>query len=377
MTSGIYIHIPFCVSKCDYCDFLSFAPEGFSEAVYKPYTDALLREMRVARSNPLCDAVDTVYIGGGTPTALPAPLLIQIIREARRFTLTADAEFTVEANPGTLTPEILSVLGENGVNRLSVGMQAWQDRLLKIIGRTHTQAIFERNIRAARTAGFSNINVDLIFALPGQTARDWQESLKAAVSFSPEHISLYSLTPEDGTPLWRRVQNKELILPGDDADRDMYETGIQFLTRHGYRHYELSNFAKPGYESRHNTRYWKRSPYYGFGLGAHSFDGKTRRSNIKDLNRYIQGIHPADRLEAEEQLTARDAMSETMFLGLRLLEGVSAEVFYKTHGVTLAQAYGSVIDTLCGDGLLYFDGVCCRLTRRGMDLANRVFMEFI
>jgi oxygen-independent coproporphyrinogen-3 oxidase len=283
-STGLYIHIPFCVSKCVYCDFLSFANAGVN--LMEQYKDALVDELNGLRK--LNHTIDTVYIGGGTPTALPLPFLLEIIKAIRRFNLTADAEFTIEMNPGSVNAsfETFKALRERGVNRLSIGLQAWQDELLRSLGRIHTRKQFIDNFNAARAAGLKNISVDLMFALPGQTAEQWIESLNAVVSLRPEHISAYSLTPEEGTPLWAGIQSGRITLPGDEADREMYHTARRLLASRGYEHYELSNFALPGFESRHNPRYWTRAPDIGAGLGAHGFDGSCRKCNTTDMNKY-------------------------------------------------------------------------------------------
>lgn len=396
MTAGLYIHIPFCVSKCDYCDFLSFPPEQLSMlspqcrpetgSVYREYAHALINEMRLARETVLRGVtVDTVYVGGGTPTAMPAPFLFDILVEANRFLLTRDAEITVEANPGTLTEEKLTALAEGGVNRLSLGLQAWHDDLLQTIGRRHTRSDFLSSYEAARGAGIANINVDLIFALPGQSLDNWRETLTAVAALRPEHISAYSLTPADGTRLWSKIENKEIILPSEDDDRDMYSLCNVFLAAQGYVHYELSNYARPGFESRHNLRYWNRSPYFGFGLGAHSFDGLARWHQLNDGPRYINAwcreAPTVEKVEAmrEEytELTQVDAMSETMFLGLRRTNGVSEADFGRTFGVPLLYVYGEQVAKLTGEGLLVRENGYVRLTTRGMDLANQAFMAFI
>lgn len=376
--AGLYIHVPFCVSKCAYCDFLSFESGRLSSPeVYAAYRDALLLEMRRAHETYLKDwLIDTVYIGGGTPTAMPAPFLLDILKEIQKFTLTSDAEITVEANPGTLSAQTLAALKKGGANRLSIGLQAWQDRLLAEIGRIHTQSDFVQNFLAARELGFNNINVDLMFALPGQTAEDWQESLGQLAALAPEHISAYGLTVEEGTVMGKRVQRGEIPPPDESTDRDMYEAARTFLEEQGYRHYELSNFAKPGYQSRHNTRYWRRSPYFGFGLGAHSFTGSERRNNTTDLNHYLN-THGLAEWEDVQTLSREDAMSETMFLGLRMTEGVSETDFFKYFGVSLCSVYGQPIEELIKSKLLERADGYIRLTRRGMDLANQVFIAFV
>jgi oxygen-independent coproporphyrinogen-3 oxidase len=356
--AGLYIHIPFCVRKCAYCDFLSF--EGSQRELMKRYTAALLNELRALRQSNF--RIETVYIGGGTPTALPAPFLLEIVEAATAFDLADGAEFTVEANPGTLSYETLTELHKRGVNRLSIGLQAWQDELLNALGRIHTRAQFEENFHAARNAGFDNISVDLMFALPGQTCKQWEESLEALTALKPEHISAYSLTPEEGTPLWAQIESGVLTLPGDDTDREMYHAARRILSGAGYVHYELSNFALPGYEARHNSRYWTRSPYIGAGLGAHSFDGSARWHNTVDINKYIN----ANEREDYQPINRREALAEEMMLGLRLMRGLKYNPFFSMETEILIER-----------GLLKRHGDFISLTELGMDLANQVFIAFI
>ncbi|MDR1664561.1 MAG: radical SAM family heme chaperone HemW [Clostridiales bacterium] len=409
--AGIYAHIPFCVSKCAYCDFLSFGKDTAADAQER-YAAALCRELKTARESFLRGvAIDTVYIGGGTPTALPAPFLLEITGEIHQFNLTEGAEFTVECNPGTVDGAYLRRLKDSGANRLSVGLQAAQNSFLKILRRAHTAEDFFNVYEAARSAGFGNINVDIMFALPGagfdggasagayQTKADWLETLNAVVKRSPEHISAYSLTLEEGTPLYGRVERGELTLPGDEADREMYALCKEVLSAAGYAHYEISNYARRGYESRHNTRYWKRTPYFGFGLGAHSFDGKARWRNTHDLSKYIgnnlsheesrtgKGVNEEvakeeftpEKFKREdyETLSEKDAMAETLFLGLRLMEGVSRRGFERVFNVPLEDVYGAEIRKLVSQGLLCESGGNIRLTELGMDLANQVFVRFL
>jgi oxygen-independent coproporphyrinogen-3 oxidase len=361
--NGLYIHIPFCLSKCCYCDFLSFAKADVK--LMERYKDALVNELNGLYA--LDYNIDTVYIGGGTPTALPLPFLLEIIEAVNKFNLTANAEFTIEMNPGSLClnagNDTLTALRERGVNRLSIGLQAWQDELLRSIGRIHTRAQFVENFHAARRAGFGNVSVDLMFALPGQTTGQWEETLNAVASLKPQHISAYSLTPEEGTPLWVKIESGEVSLPGDAVDREMYHTARKILASHGYEHYELSNFALPGFESRHNTRYWTREPYLGAGLGAHGFDGSCRRHNTSSIAEYLNGSY-AD--EDCERIGEREALAEEMILGLRLTRGVKFNPFFKKE-----------TEGLIRRGLLKRRHGGVMLTERGMDLANQVFVEFL
>jgi len=394
---GLYIHIPFCVSKCAYCDFLSF--EGAGGDVHRQYVNALISEMRYAmagegdlglfRRNNY--SIDTVYIGGGTPTALASPLLCEILREVQRFGFTQgaapgaglapDTEITLEMNPCTNQLSALAEYGRYGVNRLSIGLQAWQDEFLRGLKRAHTAAEFTKTMEAARLAGIDNINVDLMFGLPGQTLENWRESIARVIAHGPAHISAYSLTPAENTPLWDDLEAGKVNLPCETTDRAMYHEAIRVLAGAGYGHYELSNFAKPGRESRHNIDCWLRKPYIGFGLGAHSFDGKRRWRNTADMQRYLdvwgspaKGVCTREDLE---MLSRRDAMAETMFLGLRMTQGVSIHGFYQQFGEHIADCYGRELEILIAKGLIRRTGERVALTTLGLDLANQVFEAFL
>jgi len=361
--SGIYIHIPFCLQKCDYCDFLSFESCDDMEQ----YVDALLQEIKTfVGANCVRPQIFTVYIGGGTPTALPSHLLCKILCAVKKLYLVPGIEITVEANPGTLTGEYLAALKSHGVTRLSMGLQTTKPHLLKAINRIHTMADFSENFHAARSAGFDNINVDLMFALPGQTPQDWQQTLEEIIALSPEHISAYSLTPAENTPLWDALDAGKIHLPNDETDRRMYHMARQLLTEAGYIHYELSNFAKPGCESRHNVNCWRRVPYYAFGLGAHSFDGEKRWHNTGDMREYLAGNFTPQGVDV---LTEADAQAETMILGLRLMEGVKAS--------DISQVYVGEVEAQIKKGLLAHEDGYVRLTPKGMDLANQVFEVFL
>ena len=382
---GMYIHIPFCASKCAYCDFLSF--EGAGEGLQKQYVRALIEEMKDFRNTP----IDTVYIGGATPTALPSPLLCEILQEVHSFNLAKDAEITVEMNPCTGSYSLLKEIKSYGVNRLSIGLQAWQDELLAKINRTHTANDFTRTIQAANAAGISNINVDLMFALPSQTLDHWRESIAQVIACSPQHISTYSLTPAENTPLWSALEAGKLHLPDEATDRAMYHEAISLLSAAGYDHYEISNFAKPGYESRHNIDCWRRKPYIGSGLGAHSFDGITRWSNTSDMTQYLEywnafigvserasvGAASSRPLTHYEEISPQDAMAEAMFLGLRMTKGVNPKDFHAQFGRTLQECYGPTIESLISKGLLAYKGENIALTPLGLDLANQVFEAFL
>ncbi|MCL2218021.1 MAG: radical SAM family heme chaperone HemW [Defluviitaleaceae bacterium] len=362
-TIGIYTHIPFCLRKCVYCDFLSDVSENF-----EMYVRALLNEIKASRPMEGFQ-IDTVYIGGGTPTVLPAPLLCEILEAVKEFTLIKGAEITVEANPGALAPEYLTTLKSQGANRISIGLQATHPELLHILGRAHTKEDFTNNFHAAREAGFDNINIDLMFSLPGQTREHWLDTLQEIIELSPEHISAYSLTPAEGTSLWEQIKSGGLTLPDDATDRDMYNTARRLLTAAGYNHYEISNFAKPNQESLHNINCWRLKPYIGFGLGAHSFDGRARWHNTEDMAEYLQYSGKGDALRKDILLlSAADLAAEAMILGLRLCKGVTEET---------ASPFKNEVSKLVSDGLLACGNGRIALTPYGMDLANRVFAAFL
>jgi len=331
------------------------------------YVQALLAEIASAKIE---STIDTVYIGGGTPTALPSFLLCRILNAVCALPLAANAEITVEANPGTLNPAYLQAINAHGANRLSLGLQTTQPHLLRTLGRVHSWEDFLQNYHAAKAAGFDNINVDLMFANPGQTIENWHETLEEIIALSPQHISAYSLTPAEGTPLWDAIASDTIHLPSDEIDREMYHHARGRLAQAGYIHYEISNFAKPGFESRHNINCWRRVPYIGFGLGAHSFDGKGRWHNIEDIKRYVSTApHTIDK-KSLQTLTESEAMCESIILGLRLMRGIPEANIPGCHENTTQR--------LVAEGLLSRTqhGRIC-LTPKGMDLANRVFAGFL
>ncbi len=382
------MHIPFCRQKCFYCDFVSYA--GRSEWM-KPYVEALRKEITdrgsllSAAENPY--KVSTVYFGGGTPTALPAEDLAGLISHIREsFIMDEDAEITVEANPGTVNSSYLSRLREAGANRLSLGVQSFDDRLLKNIGRIHTAKQAYNAIDWAREAGFENISIDLMYGLPGQSLDDLKATVEAALAISPQlqHISVYGLTIEDGTP-FQQMQCAgrfagELSLPDEDEAGDMYDYLTEELPRRGYERYEISNYALPGRESRHNLSYWQDIPYLGMGAGAHSYgpwdvggEYGCRFSGTGKLEPYILG-----RDEVRYDLIGREeSMEEFCFLALRTAAGVSRQGFRNKYTVDIEEIFGEVIPPLVEQGLLVSDEAGLRLTKKGMQYGNVVFREFL
>lgn len=374
--SSIYIHIPFCIQKCLYCDFPSFAAK---EALYIDYTQALITEIQ--KKSLLCQSqtIDTIFFGGGTPTVLPAFLLENIINTVfQYYTVSKSAEITIEANPGTLSDSLLSSLHTMGFNRISIGLQAWQDSLLKEIGRIHNRYAFLQSFFAARKAGFENISIDVMFSLPGQSFSQWQETLYSIMALQPEHISAYSLILEEGTPLFDIWQKNQLSLPDEGLDRAMYHFAQQILSKNQYQQYEISNFAKKGFESRHNQVYWKTLPYLGFGLGAHSFWENKRFHNTYDIKKYIQCKgNPSLLTEETELLTSAQLQSEFLFMGLRMTKGISAAEFEKRFGIPLHCVYKKQLSFLIEQNLLQKQNDCYFLTPRGMDVSNTVFCQFL
>jgi len=373
---GLYIHIPFCRQKCLYCDFPSWAGK---EDQMQRYVDALTKEIR-NRSREYSDrTVVSVFFGGGTPTTLSIPILEQLMQALfENWNIAEDAEITTEANPGTLGSEMADALKKMGFNRLSMGVQAWQNRLLKDLGRIHTIESFQENYKAVREAGFANVNTDLMFALPNQTMEDWQETVKNMIALAPEHISAYSLILEEGTPFYDKYEKGELEPAEEDLDREMYHWAVDYLAEMGYEQYEISNFAKKDRQSRHNRIYWEAEEYLGMGLGSHSYMNGERFHNIYDLQEYIKADGDVSLLKEDvEIITEEDALAEFMFLGLRLTEGVSFDRFRERFGQEMKNIYGSQIEELVRDGLLEEDETGIRLTRRGVDISNFVFEKFL
>lgn len=393
----LYIHIPFCVKKCRYCDFLSMPAD---EDTRDRYVEALCHEIEAyGRAS-----IETIYFGGGTPSVIGAEKLIRILECVRtHFAVMEEAEITVEINPATIDKKGLQKLRENGVNRLSIGLQSINDEELKLLGRIHDHEDFLRIYDDARKVGFKNLNVDLISSLPGQTVERYLESLEKVIELKPEHISSYSLILEEGTPFYEVYSQRPDLLPKEEEDREMYHQTREKLREAGYESYEISNYAKPGFESKHNSGYWKRIPYLGLGLGASSFMNHARWKNISDLKEYLQiwgqtdienagkfvGYGPEKEMvgtgkgcrihEEYEKLTLQDEMAEYMYLGLRMSEGISMEEFEQSFGLKMTEVYGDVLKKLEKQGLLVIEGQKDRvyLTDFGMDVSNYVFEKFL
>ena len=375
----LYVHIPFCVKKCSYCDFLS-APA--TEQTKEAYMAALFAEIGGRAKDYKDRIVTSVFIGGGTPSLLSGDSIRQLMEHIREgFRLASDAEITMEVNPGTVTTEKLTAFYGAGINRLSIGMQSAQEQELKILGRIHDFDGFCQVYREAVEAGFTNINVDVMSGLPGQTLASYKDTLEKVLRLEPmpQHISAYSLIVEEGTPFAAMADRGELPLPEEDTERAMYEETIEVLAGYGFHRYEISNYALDGYECRHNVGYWIRRDYLGFGLGAASLIGNVRFQNGRDLNAYL--AHPLACREEEQSLTKQEQMEETMFLGLRLIRGVSYPEFARCYGQTLEEVYGEVIARNVADGLLTVredeTGRRLMLTGRGLDVSNYVMAQFL
>lgn len=375
----IYVHIPFCRHKCGYCDFLS-APAG--RDTQEKYVQALEREIRGRAAQHRDYIVSTVFIGGGTPSVLKPELIGRILDALRcLYKVSSQAEITMEANPGTVDRESLAGYRRVGVNRLSLGLQSSWDEELTALGRIHTWQQFLDAYSAAVAAGFTHINVDVMSGLPGQTPDSYETTLRRVAELAPvpEHISAYSLILEEGTDFWERYGAGELILPDEDAERALYQLTGQVLREYGYQRYEISNYAKKGCACRHNTGYWTRENYLGFGIGAASLIDNVRFQNGRELGAYLE--EPLGQREPLCLLSAAEQMEEFMFLGLRLTAGIPEQDFLDTFHCGLEQVYGEAIRRHIGQGLLAWqdcgDGRYLHLTERGLDLANYVMADFL
>lgn len=370
-----YIHIPFCVSKCWYCDFNSY---GGLESIFGDYVNALVKEIERAATGP-DGGLDSVYFGGGTPTVLGANDIAKILTAVERsLGIGSDAEATIEANPGTVDYQKLLDLRSAGFNRLSLGIQSFDDKFLRSIGRIHDCAQAMEAYEAARRAGFDNIGIDLIYALPGQTVDHWNRTLDQAIKLSPEHVSLYGLTIEAGTRFGELRDQGKLPIVDEETDAEMYELAIDRLTSAGYEHYEVSNFARPGRRSRHNTVYWLNEPYFGFGAGATSYINGARSRRVARPMDYIRAINTCSSLiEFSESLDRRARLGETMVMGLRMLEGVNIEQVRRATGIDPLLEYASEIDTLTSRGLIEVTEKRLRVTHRGLLLLNDVAEHFV
>ncbi len=377
---GIYIHIPFCKQKCKYCDFTSFACK---EDIYDEYFKCLKKEI-TEKSDELDNEnieIDTIYIGGGTPSIVPTEYIEDIINLIyEKYNVSKIAEITIEANPGTIDKDKLEKYIEAGINRLSIGLQSTNDKLLKMLGRIHTYCEFEEVYKTARQVGFKNINVDLMIGLPNQTMEDVQNSLKELINKSPEHISVYSLIVEENTKMFDLIESGELELPNENLEREMYWKVKNVLQENGYCHYEISNFAKKGFESKHNSNCWKQHSYLGFGVAAHSYYDGIRYSNITDLKTYIENLQNGEsvyNIIFHEKQSKEQMMKEYMLLGLRKIDGVKISEFKEKFVDNPLYYFREQLNKLVKQNLVEVSEDRIYLTDKGLDLANIVWMEFI
>ena len=370
---GIYIHIPFCVKKCYYCDFVSFTNQN---ANIKKYIQAILKELEQYDLNKY--NITTIYIGGGTPSAISSAYIVNILEKIKEKlennnTEWKDIEITIEVNPGTVTKEKLQDYKSVGVNRLSIGLQTTNDNLLKIIGRIHTYEEFLETYKLAEEVGFKNINVDLMIGLPSQTIQDLKDSLNKVIKLEPKHISTYSLILEEDTVLEKLVESGKLILPDEDMERQMYWYVKNTLELNGYNHYEISNFAKEGFESKHNLNCWEQKQYIGLGLAASSYINNERYSNVSDMKKYLNGSGKI----IEEKQSIEDAEKEYMLLGLRKINGVNISKFKEKFACNPLFLFREELNKLVMDKLIAVDTNNIKLTNKGLDFANLVWEEFV
>jgi len=367
----LYVHIPFCVRKCQYCDFLSGPSD---EETKDRYIEALLKEICAAEHTEDYEIV-SVFIGGGTPSALKAEAIASIMRTLQeQFFFCEDAEVTIEANPGTVDLKKLTIYRNVGINRLSLGLQSTDAEELKLLGRIHSYEEFLKSYEWAREVGFSNINIDLMFAIPGQTGEAWRQHLYQVAELNPEHISAYSLIIEEGTPF----AEQNLDLPDEDTEYQMYEDTAEILERYGYRQYEISNYAKQGYMCRHNAGYWQRREYLGFGLGASSLYRGMRFSNTRRMQEYLKESRNPDQIRKDVTVLSRnERIEEFMFLGLRMTEGISEKKFEENFDVRLMDVYGDILQKYEETGFMEHIETKWRLTRKGIHVSNHILADFL
>lgn len=376
--AGLYIHVPFCLKKCNYCDFVSFP---YNEETAQGYVEGILQEMDIWSNFHMPDdlQVTTVFVGGGTPTCLSAGDLEKILlNSTKKFNIAPNAEITIEANPGTIETEKLRMLKMAGVNRLSLGIQSCGEDELSLLGRLHSFEEAEKSFYMATEAGFQNINVDLIFGIPGQTTEKWLKCLEEVLSLDPAHVSAYGLQIEQDTPLYRSVQRDHICPCGEEEELEMFTETIYLLKSHGYEHYEISNYARPYKKCRHNLNYWNNGEYIGLGPAAHSHMGGIRFSNQEDLGAYLKALSSLSLpVKMREIIDRETEMAETIFLGLRLLDGLNLESFFKRFGVSLEEVCSSQLARLLDAKLVVIENNYLKLTEIGLPVANIVFTEFM
>jgi oxygen-independent coproporphyrinogen III oxidase len=375
--AGIYIHIPFCQSRCNYCHFVTRAMD---DEVADRYRSAVLKEIHhYGGTHPTGRAIDTIYFGGGTPSIVPTEHISTMLEAcSRHFQVSPDCEITLEANPGTLTRERTSRYVSAGINRVSMGAQSFADPELAAIGRVHSAADTLCSVLLLREAGLSNINLDLMAGLPGHDASQWRANLEKMVEVRPSHVSMYMLDLDEHSPLFHSVRKGILRLPEEDDVADFYLAAIEHFERSGYVQYEISNFALPGRESRHNMKYWKREPVIGFGVSSHSYDGAARYANLASLSAYLEAVgRDGSAVEWREEDDVSRSLQEALFLGLRLCRGIHWGSLREQFGAGAVSQYDETVSEMEREGLLERENGMVRLTRRGMLLSNEVFQKFV
>ncbi|MEQ6929587.1 radical SAM family heme chaperone HemW [Clostridium perfringens] len=372
---SLYIHIPFCAQKCLYCDFPSFARK---DHLRKAYIEALNKEIISLREKHNNLEINTIFIGGGTPSVLEADELECLLKEVAKLNMAKDIEYSMECNPGNLTEEKLEVMKKYGVNRISMGLQAKQDNLLKGLGRIHNYKTFKENFLLAKKVGFNNINVDLMFGLPNQRLNEWEETLREIISLEPAHISAYSLIIEEGTAFYNLYENDKLKLPTEEEERKMYHLAKKILEENGFNQYEISNYAKEGKECRHNLAYWNMDNWIGVGAAAASYINGKRIKNISNVEEYINSIN--EKGEAVEEIinnSKNDNMEEFMFMGLRKINGIDENEFKKRFSMNINDVYGEILNKYIDEGLLIRDSGRIFLSEKGIEISNVIMADFL
>ncbi|HFE9700235.1 TPA: radical SAM family heme chaperone HemW [Clostridium perfringens] len=372
---SLYIHIPFCAQKCLYCDFPSFARK---DHLRKAYIEALNKEIISLREKHNNLEINTIFIGGGTPSVLEADELECLLKEVAKLNMAKDIEYSMECNPGNLTEEKLEVMKKYGVNRISMGLQAKQDNLLKGLGRIHNYKTFKENFLLAKKVGFNNINVDLMFGLPNQRLNEWEETLREIISLDPAHISAYSLIIEEGTAFYNLYENDKLKLPTEEEERKMYHLAKKILEENGFNQYEISNYAKEGKECRHNLAYWNMDNWIGVGSAAASYINEKRIKNISSVEEYINSIN--EKGEAVEEIitnSKNDNMEEFMFMGLRKINGIDENEFKKRFSMNINDVYGEILNKYIDEGLLIRESGRIFLSEKGIEISNIIMADFL
>ncbi len=370
---GIYVHIPFCSKKCLYCDFASYDNQFDKEELY---IRNLVKE--IENFNKEKYIVDSIFIGGGTPSVLSVESILKIGEALNKFDFDKNIEFSVECNPCSINEEKLIAMKSIGVNRISFGLQSYNDNILKSIGRVHNVEMFDKAYKTARDIGIENINVDIMFNLPNQTFEEFKSTLKSVTELEPEHLSVYGLIIEEDTPFYEMVEKKQIDMPDEDVDRDMYELCETYLSERGYNKYEISNYCKDGYECRHNVKYWTREEYIGFGLNSHSMIGNVRFCNTGNLDEYLkEDFYEKYCYIEKEDVSVQQQIEEYIFLGLRLMDGINIKSLEEKYDVSFNELYGELIEKLEKEKLICVNGDNMKLTKMGVNLSNYVMSQFL